>query len=263
MGRMSLMREIREFPVTRGSVAFWFLGQNSFLFKSPEGTLLATDLYLTNSCAAIAPNGMDLSRQVPVLIPPEEVDVDIFAVTHNHQDHTDPETIERLRHRDIEHFVGPHPSCGVFRQKQVEEGQISATWPDHVLELRDLTIRATFALPTDDTDLNHVGYIFQFGKGPRIYMTGDTDNCELLAAVRKHEPDLMVTCINGGFNNLSHDEAAQLAARIRPRAAIPCHYDMFPDNSVDPAQFRAALRLRAPEVRYLRPEYGRPVVFES
>ncbi len=260
---MSLMREIRQFSVQRGSVAFWFLGQNGFIFKSPEGVLLATDLYLSNSCAAIAPNGMDFNRRIPVPIPPEEVEVDVFAVTHNHQDHTDPETIERLRQQNIAHFVGPHPSCEVFRQKQVEGCRIVPTWPDHVLEFGDITLRATFALPTDDTDLNHVGYVLEFGKGPRIYMTGDTDDCELLASVRKHEPHLMISCINGGFNNLSHDEAAQLAARIRPRAAVPCHYDMFPDNSANPDQFRAALKLRAPEVRYLRPGYGEPVVFDA
>ena len=256
------MHEIREMPVPRGSVALWWLGQNGFIFKSHEGTLLSTDLYLTDSCAAVAPAGMDLGRQVPVLIPPEEVDVDIFAVTHNHQDHTDPETIARLRHKDTAQFVGPHPSCDVFRRQGVEDGRILATWPDRVLELRDIAIRGTFALPTDDTDLNHLGYILEFGNGPRIYMTGDTDHCALLASARRHAPHLMITCINGGFNNLSHDEAARLAAEIRPRAAIPCHYDMFPDNCVDPRQFRAALKLRAPGVRYLQPEHGKAVVFE-
>ena len=73
----------------------------------------------------------------------------------------------------------------------------------------------------------------------------------------------MITCINGGFNNLSHDQAAQLAAQIKPRAAIPCHYDMFPDNAVDPRQFRAALCLRAPDVGYLEPQHGVPVVFSA
>jgi L-ascorbate metabolism protein UlaG (beta-lactamase superfamily) len=258
---MSLMGEIRAFPVPRGSVALWFLGQNGFLFKSHEGTLLATDLYLTNSCAAAAPDGMDLNRRQPVLISPEEVDVDLYAVTHNHQDHTDPETIERLGHKDTAQFIGPHPSCAVYRAKGIESGRIAAVWPDHEIEFRDISLRATFALPTDDTDLNHVGYILRFGGGPRIYMTGDTDDCELLASARRHEPHLMITCINGGFNNLSHYEAAELAGKIKPRAAIPCHYDMFPDNSVDPLQFRAALKLRAPDIKYVQPELGKPVVF--
>jgi L-ascorbate 6-phosphate lactonase len=53
-----------------------------------------------------------------------------------------------------------------------------------------------------------------------------------------------------------------LAHDIGPRAAVPCHYDMFPDNSMDPLQFRAALKLRAPEVRYLAPRHGERVVWE-
>jgi len=258
---MSLMCQIREFPVARNSVAIWWLGQNGFIFKSPEGSLVSTDLYLTDSCVSIAPPGCDFHRQVPVLISPEELDVDIFAVTHNHQDHTDPETIARLRHKDTGHFVGPHPSCEVFAREGVESGRIVPTWPDHVLEFGDIVIRGTFALPTDDTDLNHMGFVLEFGKGPRIYMTGDTDACELLSSAARHQPHLMITCVNGGFNNLSHDEAAQLAARIRPRAAIPCHYDMFADNAADPHQFRCSLQRRAPEVKYLQPAHGEPLVF--
>jgi hypothetical protein len=38
---------------------------------------------------------------------------------------------------------------------------------------------------------------------------------------------------------------------------------MFPDNSIDPRQFRAALKLRAPEVGYLAPAHGERVVFSS
>jgi L-ascorbate 6-phosphate lactonase len=50
MSLMSLMQEIRDFPVSRNTVAIWWLGQNGFIFKTAEGTLLSTDLYLTNSC---------------------------------------------------------------------------------------------------------------------------------------------------------------------------------------------------------------------
>jgi L-ascorbate 6-phosphate lactonase len=256
------MREIREFAVPRGSVAFWFLGQNGFIFKSDGGTVVGTDLYLSNSCVQIAPPGMDLSRNVPVLITPEELDVDLFVCTHNHQDHTDPETIERLRHKDTMSFVGPHPSCAVFERLGVESGRIVPTWPDHVVEIRDVKLTGTFALPTDHTDLNHIGYILEFGHAPRIYMTGDTAECELLASAARHRPALMISCVNGGFKNLSHDQAALLAAQVKPRVAVPCHYDMFPDNSIDPRQFQSALKLRAADVRYLAPTHGERVVFE-
>lgn len=257
---MGLMAEIRAFPVARNTVAMWWLGQNGYIFKSPEGLLISTDLYLTDSCAALAP-GVNLQRQVPVLIPPEEVDVDLFTCTHNHADHTDPETIRRLRNKDTGRFIGPPPSCEVYQAEGVEAGRIVHAWPDCRFEYGDISIRGTFALPTDDTDLNHMGYVFQFGKGPRVYITGDTDYSELLASAARHSPDLAITCINGGFNNLSHFEAAQLMARIRPKVAIPCHYDMFPDNAVDPRQFRASLKLKAPQVCYQQLEHGKAFVF--
>ena len=258
---MGLMAEIRAFPVPGNSVAMWWLGQNGYIFKSPEGFLISTDLYLTNSCASISPGVVNLERKVPVLIRPEELDVDVFTCTHNHADHTDPETIRRLRNKDTAQFVGPHPTCEVYQAEGVETGRIVHAWPDCRLEYGDISIRGTFALPTDDSDLNHMGYVFQFGKGPRIYITGDTDYSELLVSAARHKPDLAITCINGGFNNLSHFEAAQLMARIKPKVAIPCHYDMFPDNCVDPGQFRASLRLKAPEVCYQQLEHGKAFVF--
>jgi L-ascorbate 6-phosphate lactonase len=262
---MTLMREIRAFPVPKDSVAVWWLGQNGFIFKSAEGTLISTDLYLTNSCAhAFKDSGINLERTVPVLIEPEDLDVDIFTCTHNHMDHTDPETIGRLRHKDAGHFVGPHPTCAVYREQQVESGRIVPAWPACELEFRDIGVHGAFALPTDDTDLNHMGYIFRFGShGPRIYITGDTDYSELLASAAKHTPHVMITCINGGFNNLSHFEAAHLASHVKPKVAIPCHYDMFPDNAVDPAQFRASLKMRAPEVAYQHLRHGAPWIYTA
>lgn len=259
---MNLMQTIRDYKVPKGAVALWWLGQNGFIFKSPEGTLASTDLYLTDSCATLVPN-INLSRQIPVLLPPEDLQIDVFACTHNHQDHTDPETIGHLRHKDTMKFVGPQPSCSVFAQEKVESGRIVPSWPDCEIEHRDLTIRGTFALPTDTTDLNHMGFVFEFGSGPTIYITGDTDYTELLLGVTKHSPDVVITCINGGFNNLSHWEAADLVGKIKPRVAVPCHYDMFPDNSVNPKQFRASMHLRAPDVAYHEMTHGEPWLIEK
>ena len=186
---MSLMSEIRAFPVPKKSVAIWWLGQTGYIFKTPEGTLATTDMYLTNSCAAAYPGlGLDLNRRVPVLIPPKDLDVDIYTCTHNHQDHTDPETIRGLRHRDTTHFVGPHPTCEVYRAEGIETGRIVPAWPACELELRDIHIRGAFALPTDDTDLNHMGYIFTFAGGPKIYVTGDTDFSDLLFSAARFTP---------------------------------------------------------------------------
>jgi L-ascorbate 6-phosphate lactonase len=248
---MSLMDQIRATHVEQGSAAVWWLGQNGYIFKSPEGLVAGVDLYLTDACGELyADSGLNLHRTVPVLIQPEELDVDLFVCTHNHADHTDVYTLRRLAHRHTMRFIGPHPSCDVFRAEGIPDAAISPAWPDCALRHADLTLRGTFALPTDDTDLNHMGFVFEFAGGPKIYMTGDTDYHDLVASAAKHRPDVMIACINGGFNNLSTWEAAELAARVKPRIAVPCHYDLFPDNAVDPKQFRACLKVRAPEVSY-------------
>lgn len=255
-----LMQQIKEFRVEKGSVAMWWLGQNGYIFKSPEGTTVSVDLYLTHSCETLRTD-VDLRRVVPILIEPKDLTIDIFTCTHNHQDHTDPETIRALRHKDTMRFVGPIPSCEVYAAEGVESGRIARVWPKEEFEERDFRLIGTFALPTDDTDLNHMGFIFQFGNGPKFYITGDTDYHELLASAGKHEPDVMITCINGGFNNLSHWEAAELAGKVKPKVAIPCHYDMFADNRIDPLQFRSAMAMQGVKVGYQELSHGKPFVY--
>ena len=259
---MKLMQDIREFKVPRGSVAAWWLGQNGFIFKTPEGTLLSIDLYLTDSLVRIYPDfPLDLKRQVPIYIDPADLITDIYACTHSHADHADPDTIANLRNKDTMQFVGPSLTCGVYRDLGVEPGRIRHLWPQEEFEFRDVKMRGTFALPTDDTDLNHMGFLLTFQDKIRIYVTGDTDFSELLASVARYSPHVLITCINGNFNNLSHWEAAELAKWIRPKLAIPCHYDMFADNSIDPRQFRASLKLRAPDTKYLELPHAEPQVF--
>jgi len=256
---MSLMDQILRARVPAGQLAAWWLGQNSFIFKSPGGVLLGVDLYLSDFCAGRHPE-LDLRRRIPVLIQPEDLRLDVFATTHNHCDHTDPETLRRMRHRQQVRFIGPHPSCEVFARYGASPEQITPAWPGCRIPIADLVLHGVFALPTDDSDLNHLGYVVELCGGTRVYITGDTDDHELLASARRHHPEVMIVCINGGFNNLSHWEAARLAARIQPRVAIPCHWDLFPDNAIDPEQFRAALKVVAPQVRYARLVHGQGVL---
>jgi predicted amidohydrolase/L-ascorbate metabolism protein UlaG (beta-lactamase superfamily) len=253
-------RQIKELSLPRGSIGLWWFGQNRFISKSPESSLASVDLYLTDSCASL-PYPVNLSRQIPILLSPAKVEVDMFACTRNHQDHSDPETIRNLTQNDT--MVGPHPSCSVFEQAGVESGRISPICPESVLEPKDLRLTGKLALPTDSTDLNHMGFVLQFGNGPRIYITGDTDHHELRYSVTKHQPGLVSTCINGGFNNLSACEAAQLVSVVKPKAAIPCHYDGFPDNCTSPSQFRAALQLQAPSTTCHELAHGSPFVFSA
>jgi L-ascorbate 6-phosphate lactonase len=258
------MESVRQFKVDKGSVALWWLGQMGYLIKTAEGTVLSVDAYLTNSCKKIGETlGLNFDRRVPVFIEPEELEIDHFLCTHSHYDHADPETIGRLRKQAVETFVGPGLACETFCRCGVGKAKIQQVYPGGKAQVSDVLVHGTFAMPTDDSDLNHMGFVLAVENGPRIYISGDTDYSDLLAHVRKLEPDLMIVCINGGFNNLSHWEAADLAGTINPKVAIPCHYDMFPDNTADPQQFRACLRYKASGVRYEQLDYVQPFIFKS
>jgi L-ascorbate 6-phosphate lactonase len=246
-----MMDSILGAKVRKGSAAIWWLCQMGFLIKTPAGTVVSIDAYLTDSCRKIGESvGLDLSRRVPVQIEPRELQADYFLCTHSHQDHADPETIRQLRQERFKAFAGPGLVCETYRRCKISEKRIRQLYAGGAFPMGDVTVHATFAMPTDDSDVNHVGYVLDIKNGPRIYLTGDTDYSDLLASAAKFKPDVMIACINGGFNNLSHWEAAELARRIEPRIAIPCHFDMFPDNAVEPTQFMASLTYLAPKVTY-------------
>ncbi|MGI0085956.1 MAG: MBL fold metallo-hydrolase [Nitrososphaerales archaeon] len=171
--------------------------------------------------------------------------------------------MERVPKEHVNLFVGPGLACETYARCGVKEPKIRQIYPGGKTQIADVVVHGTFAMPTDDSDLNHIGYVLAIENGPHIYISGDTDYSDLLGHVRKLEPDVMITCMNGGFNNLSHWEAAEVASVIKPKIAIPCHYDMFPDNAADPEQFRACLRHKAPQVHYERLEHARPFVFKS
>lgn len=245
------MKSIQDFPVPKRSVGMWWLGQSGFVFRSPAGSTFAVDLYLSNSCAKLYPGlGINLNRTTPPLMKPEDVDVELYLCTHSHRDHADPETISFLN-KDRMRFGGPAQACETFRQCGVREEDIALLYPMRKMNFGDVDIDCTFALPTDgDTDLNHLGYVFSFKGGPTIYLTGDTADHELLRSVKRLRPNVMITCINGAFNNLNPHQAARLAGDLRPELVIPCHHDMMPDIGIDPVLFAAQLKYFAPGVKY-------------
>jgi L-ascorbate 6-phosphate lactonase len=256
------MNQIRSHRTPPASLTLWWLGQAGFIIKSPAGKVAALDPYLSNSCKAIGDqHGFDFDRQVPPPLPaPELVGVDLYVLTHSHQDHLDPETLAAYRANGGRGpYVAPPETVEKLQALGVPAAELSMVWPNKSVTMGDLTVRATFAIPLAGDDLTHVGYLFFVKDGPTVYFTGDTGYHELLAdAVAPHKPDVLVTVINGAFRNLSPAEAAQLARRIDARVVIPCHYDLFPDNSLPPQLLRTNLKLQGIGERYHLLDHGVP-----
>jgi len=242
------IKQIRTHQVCSGSVTLWWLGQAGFMIRSPGGTVLALDPYLSNSCKQIGDaNGFDMNRLVPPPIAPEELSgVDAYVMTHSHQDHCDPETIAASRTAGGRGpYVAPAETIEKLKSLGVPDDELRLVWPNRELDFGDLKLRATFAIPLGGDDLTHVGYLVTIKGGPRIYFTGDTGWHELLAdAMEPHHPDILVTVINPAFRNLSPAEAALLAKRLDVKVAIPCHHDLFFDNCQPPQMLHTNLKLQ-------------------
>ena len=232
-------RLLRSLSIPPNSIALWFLGQNGFIAKTPEGTLLAIDPYLTNSCAALT-NEFDLRRIVPVPLEPEDLDVDCIIFTHSHGDHLDIETLRRMS--SLPQMVAPWDACEQLRRSGLALQQLHLFHPHQTIRVADVTLEGAFALPTDATDLNHMGVVLTLPSGLRFYNTGDTAYCASLGDLLPHGVHLCAICINGGFNNLSHGDAAKIISAIAPEVVIPTHYDLMACNQGDPEMFRVALR---------------------
>jgi L-ascorbate 6-phosphate lactonase len=257
--------KLRDHRVPAGSITLWWLGQAGFLIKSPAGKLVVIDPYLSNSCKALGEQyGFDLDRRVmPPLTPAELLGVDLYAMTHSHGDHLDPETLAGYWAAGGKGpYLAPADTVDKLRQLGVPAEQILMTWPNKVQRIGDLQIRATFAIPLGGDDLTHVGYIVSADDGPTAYVTGDTDYHDVLvAAVRPHKPEILVAVINPAFRNMGPAEAARLAKHLNVKIAIPCHYDLFPDNSLPPQLFRTNLKYEGLGDSYRQLEHGVPATF--
>ena len=261
----SYMRKIRDYEVPANGLAVWFLGQNGFLLKDTDGMLIGIDLYLTNSCATtFAHLPYRLDRQLPVFIEPEDLDLDIFITTHSHDDHADPETIRRLKKDGSILFLGPFDSMRVYRECGVPANLCRLIHPGEVAALGggSTTAKATFAVPTDTTDLNHIGMLLQCGNGISFYNTGDTAYVEHLGSLLPQQIDICAICINGRFHNLAPAQAAAIVKAIGPRLVIPCHYDLMVNNVGSPESFRQALDAAGVEADFLLMNYYEPWLYQ-
>ncbi len=261
---MGLMAEIRALRVAPGTLALWFLGQNGWVVKSPGGFVLAVDPYLSDSCHP-SRRGLDLRRLVPLPLAPEALEADLVACTHSHRDHADPVTLAVLAGSGrVGRFLGPAETQGVFAAAGIAAADRALLWPNAVAAAGDLGVTGTFALPTDTGDLTPLGLMVRAGDGPGIWITGDTGWCDLLAEDgARHHPDAVCVPINGGYANLSHWQAAELVHRVGARLALPCHWDMFADNSCDPRMFHASLVVKGIGDTYRRPGHGAMLVVEA
>jgi L-ascorbate 6-phosphate lactonase len=265
---MQTLKEIQTTNISQGTVGLWWLGQSGFIIKSPGGIVLALDPYLSNSCKAIGDaHGFNFDRMVPSALAPAELAglIDAYLLTHTHGDHLDPETLEGYRAAGGKGpYVAPMETVEKLQTLGVPAAEILPIWPNKSHTFSDLTVQATFAIPLGGDDLTHVGYLVKIADGPCLYLTGDTGYHDVIIdSVGPHQPDLMAAVINGAFRNMSPAEAARMAKELKVKAVIPCHHDLFPDNSLPTVLFHTNLKGFGIGDTLLAAKHGELILFSA
>ena len=80
------------------------------------------------------------------------------------------------------------------------------------------------------------GFIIHF-KTARVYFAGDTD---VIPEMDGFDCDIALLPI-GGTYTMDAKEAAIAVSRIKPKVAIPIHYNYLTDTRADPLLFKAAV----------------------
>jgi L-ascorbate metabolism protein UlaG (beta-lactamase superfamily) len=174
-----------------------------------------------------------------------EDEADIILVTHEHYDHCSPEDIEKVKGADT--VIVATPDCA-----EKLSGDIRTVQPGDSITVKGIDIEA---VPSYNVNKKFhpkanswVGYIFTVG-GERIYIAGDTD---YIPEMKDFRVDIALLPVSGTYV-MTAEEAVKAALDIKPRVAIPMHYDSIVGTAEDADRFSKALKGKI-EVKVLKEE---------
>lgn len=244
-----LIREVNQTSVPYGTLAIWFLGQESVIIRG-DGITVYIDPYVSNYMGKMG----GLSRTYPAPITPEDITgADLCLITHEHGDHMDAGTLP-IFHRQNRNALIVAPAC--CKQPIISMGVDGAQIieADHSQEIDLFSKIEITVVPAAHEQLDrdgegkyrYVGYIIKLN-GVTLYHAGDTvifpELVEHLSTIR---PDVALLPINGRdyfrtkrgiVGNMDYREAAEFAVTISAETVIPLHYDVFSGNAEKPGNF--------------------------
>jgi L-ascorbate 6-phosphate lactonase len=245
---MDLIGRIDALEVGGRSLAFWGLGQVGVAIKGPTGVVYV-DPYLTDSDG----EGGSLPRTFPPPLAPGEVtNASAVLLTHNHIDHTDPDTVLPLSEASPEaHFVAPFTSHDRLVEAGLDGDRIVVPGVGDPVEVAGARITA---VPSAHTELEHdpergypyLGYIVEWND-VTVYHAGDTVVYDgLIETLSAWDIDVAFVPINGRdyfrtrrgiIGNTDFRETAELAETLGVGLIVPTHYDLIEGNTADPGHF--------------------------
>ena len=215
-----------------------WLGQAGLMLETCGKTILV-DPYLSDNVKNFVPKNY---RRVPVDERFLQIKPDVIIVTHNHLDHMDKETLKYYLTDDAGClFLTPNGGWQEVRKFGGSTNYVlfnaGTTWTEG-----EITFRAVKA---EHSDAFAIGVIIT-AEGKSYYITGDTlYNEAVFASIPNMPLEAVMLPINGVGNNMNAVDAADFAARVKAKFAVPLHFGLF--DSLDPHCFDAPNRV-IPEI---------------
>jgi L-ascorbate 6-phosphate lactonase len=249
---VSLTSQMGKVEMVNRALGFWGLGQVGVAIKGPTGVLYV-DPYLIDSDG----EGGRLERSFPPPLEPEEVtNASAVLLTHDHIDHTDPETLLPLASASPQaRFVCPFTSRDTLVEAGLDGDRITVPEISEPLEVAGASVTA---VPSAHTELErdpergypYLGYVIDWN-GVTLYHAGDTVIYDgLIETLDRWKIDVAFVPINGRdffrtregiVGNTDYREAAHLAEELDFGLVVPTHFDLFAFNAVDPGLFAGYL----------------------
>lgn len=211
-----------------------WLTQNGFAFENDKIKIMV-DPYLTDSLGKIKP---EKSRRIPADESYFSFDPDVVLITHDHIDHMDMETVEKLCEKstkEIRFLVSEsvyNKLSGVISRHEVVILAPHSVWSEGGVTF--------YSVHAEHSDRSAVGFIIDDGK-ETFYISGDTIyNYDVIDDVLDLAPDgvdYAFLPINGKGNNMNARDAADFAYEIGAKAAIPVHFGLTDDVNADEFDF--------------------------
>lgn len=173
----------------------------------------------------------------PFQVVDEPQDADVIFITHSHHDHFSPEDIRKVKKHDTllvlpANCIQLAAELGWHNAIPAEAGQAAEAAGVSFETVAAYNVEKHF----HEQNRGWVGYIITF-EGIRYYIAGDTD---IIPEMHQVQCDVAFLPV-GGTYTMSAEEAAQAAAIIKPKMAIPTHYGIIVGDESDAETFVRAL----------------------
>lgn len=195
--------------------------------------------YVNHDCFRIEYKGKVIYTD-PLNLPDNSKKADIILITHQHQDHLQLESINKISDAKTVIYA---PITAEYEIKEKTAAKIKRVKPGDSITVSGISLEVTAAYNLKPERIGFhpkkegfTGYLITIN-GVKIYFAGDTDK---IPEMKKIKCDIALLPVSGTYV-MDADEAAEAAALLNPKIVIPMHYGVIVGSENDAVKLKELL----------------------